>query len=199
MKKWNAENKAWRKAWREANKEKLKQQRISRDKKNPERKSAGFKKWRDAHLDADRARQRLWYKANKRSVAARIKANRNPVESAARSRAYYAKVKDDPIFKKKNLAKAAVGKMKRRAVEQSVPIGSQVLIAKYIWRMRRMTVVRCYYCGENIPKGKLHIDHIIPLSKGGAHDVSNLCCACASCNLSKSSKHPSDFAAVLGL
>ena len=41
----------------------------------------------------------------------------------------------------------------------------------------------CVACGltENI-----HIDHIIPISRGGRHSVGNLQSLCASCNISKS-------------
>ncbi|WP_209961193.1 HNH endonuclease signature motif containing protein [Micromonospora sp. HB375] len=35
-----------------------------------------------------------------------------------------------------------------------------------------------------------HIDHVKPLSKGGAHILANLRPSCASCNLGKSDKWP---------
>ena len=48
----------------------------------------------------------------------------------------------------------------------------------------------CYYCGG----GKFeHIDHYIPLSKGGGHILANVRPACASCNLRKGSKNPEVF------
>lgn len=43
----------------------------------------------------------------------------------------------------------------------------------------------CAYCNES---KKLSMDHVEPLSTGGAHDVSNVVAACKSCN---SSKHKS--------
>lgn len=47
---------------------------------------------------------------------------------------------------------------------------------------------RCAYCGIrifwNIPKD-FHVDHIRPLTRGGANWPDNLCLACASCNQSK--------------
>jgi len=49
----------------------------------------------------------------------------------------------------------------------------------------------CYYCGctldNNIPRS-IHLDHYIPLSKGGTHTLSNVVWSCASCNLKKSNK-----------
>ena len=49
----------------------------------------------------------------------------------------------------------------------------------------------CYYCGEKIEK--LHIDHYIPLSKGGEHISSNIVASCSDCNLRKGKKIPIVF------
>lgn len=47
----------------------------------------------------------------------------------------------------------------------------------------------CRYCGLSAAdKVVLHIDHIVPLSKGGTDDEDNLCAACESCNLGKSNR-----------
>jgi 5-methylcytosine-specific restriction endonuclease McrA len=58
---------------------------------------------------------------------------------------------------------------------------------------------RCAYCREKIGKGKRHVDHIKPLSKGGTNDRRNLQITCASCNCSKSDKDPIEFARTVGL
>lgn len=47
----------------------------------------------------------------------------------------------------------------------------------------------CWWCGKPL-NGKYHVDHRIPLSRGGSDKASNLVCACAKCNLSKSDKMP---------
>ena len=44
----------------------------------------------------------------------------------------------------------------------------------------------CQYCGKNAREVKLHIDHIIPVSKGGSTKLSNLITSCIECNLGKS-------------
>jgi len=43
---------------------------------------------------------------------------------------------------------------------------------------------RCEYCqtSQDISGAQMHIEHIIPLSRGGTADESNLCLACAWCN-----------------
>jgi 5-methylcytosine-specific restriction endonuclease McrA len=56
---------------------------------------------------------------------------------------------------------------------------------------------RCVICGANpaSDNGKtiLHIDHIIPVSKGGSSDNSNLWTLCATCNYNKLDKIESDI------
>ena len=48
----------------------------------------------------------------------------------------------------------------------------------------------CYYCNTALNKGNTHLDHYIPISKGGAHSVGNVVFACCSCNLAKGAKVP---------
>ena len=43
----------------------------------------------------------------------------------------------------------------------------------------------CAYCGC---AGDMEIEHVVPISRGGAHDISNIVPACAPCNSSKSAK-----------
>lgn len=48
---------------------------------------------------------------------------------------------------------------------------------------------RCVLCGATQADGvKLHVDHIIPLSKGGTSEMSNLRTLCERCNIGKSDK-----------
>jgi hypothetical protein len=46
----------------------------------------------------------------------------------------------------------------------------------------------CVYCGSMPPNITLEVDHIIPVSKGGSDDISNLACSCFDCNRGKSNK-----------
>lgn len=59
--------------------------------------------------------------------------------------------------------------------------------------LREQIMVRdnytCQICGRYMPDGfGLHIDHIVPISKGGRSVPENLQVLCAKCNLSKSNK-----------
>lgn len=57
---------------------------------------------------------------------------------------------------------------------------------------------RCAYCRVKLGK-KYHIDHIIPLARGGSNDRRNLQVLCAPCNLSKHARDPIDHARSLGM
>jgi len=44
---------------------------------------------------------------------------------------------------------------------------------------------KCVYCGKTPPQAELHIDHIIPVSRGGTNAAENLVAACPECNYGK--------------
>lgn len=46
----------------------------------------------------------------------------------------------------------------------------------------------CKYCLIELKDHNRHIDHIVPLSKGGKHELINLMPICDKCNMSKGSK-----------
>ena len=51
---------------------------------------------------------------------------------------------------------------------------------------------KCVICGATAHDGvKLHVDHILPVSKGGKTEIWNLRTLCDSCNLGKSDKYDS--------
>lgn len=50
----------------------------------------------------------------------------------------------------------------------------------------------CVYCSSPL---NLTLDHVIPQSRGGSHEPSNLVTACRSCNSSKGAKTPEEWEA----
>lgn len=84
---------------------------------------------------------------------------------------------NNPLKKKEEV-------MRRRAL-----VANATIVPLTIEQIRIIHITEsCAYCGiffsEDI---KRHIDHIVPLSKGGSHTFENLISVCEKCNLSKGS------------
>jgi len=78
---------------------------------------------------------------------------------------------------------------KRRARKISADDGT---ITPLVWKDKlRQSNYTCTYCGEKLVSP--HMDHVIPLSKGGLHTISNVVPACQSCNSSKHTKTPDEW------
>jgi hypothetical protein len=61
------------------------------------------------------------------------------------------------------------------------------------YRLLKKANGRCSLCGATKKETVLHVDHIVPRSKGGTNDESNLQVLCLKCNLGKSNKDATDF------
>jgi 5-methylcytosine-specific restriction endonuclease McrA len=64
-------------------------------------------------------------------------------------------------------------------------------MSSYVSHAKRIKVYKrdnysCRYCGkENLQKGDISIDHVIPRYKGGDNNLENLVTACYMCNAIK--------------
>jgi 5-methylcytosine-specific restriction endonuclease McrA len=51
---------------------------------------------------------------------------------------------------------------------------------------------RCQYCGSIFRQKELNLDHVVPLSRGGASNWDNVVCACIPCNTRKGDRTPDE-------
>ncbi|MHB2025804.1 MAG: HNH endonuclease [Elusimicrobiota bacterium] len=51
---------------------------------------------------------------------------------------------------------------------------------------------RCCYCGNRFPPADLNLDHVVPRSRGGKTDWTNVVTSCVPCNLKKGSRLPDE-------
>ena len=78
---------------------------------------------------------------------------------------------------------------KRRAQKISSEDGS--ITSKSLDALKEAQNFECIYCRTALDFSKTRnvlLDHVIPLSKGGTHSITNVVWSCATCNLKKSNK-----------
>ena len=51
----------------------------------------------------------------------------------------------------------------------------------------------CVYCDDDLSNAEIHMDHVIPESKGGETTYNNLQVTCRKCNLAKGTLSESEF------
>lgn len=93
-------------------------------------------------------------------------------------------------WKDKNKEKVRNDKRKRKELQKQSPLDPKIVHWESEWRKKTVT---CTYCLEQLNGADAHMDHIIPLSKFGKHEMFNLCISCPTCNLRKSNKNPFNF------
>lgn len=98
------------------------------------------------------------------------------------------KAEYDVAYKKNNREKIKINKHKRRALEKNA---SGKLSNGITNKLLTLQNNLCIVCRNKLIK--YHIDHIVPLSKGGSNDDYNVQLLCPSCNHQKNAKHPIDF------
>jgi len=101
------------------------------------------------------------------------------------SREDYEKTKDKVKKRHKNWEinnKAKRSKIKAKRRSKVLKNGIFYISEKEITKLLSSN---CYICQANPSE---HLDHIVPISKGGTHSIGNLLGACQRCNLEKGSK-----------
>lgn len=84
---------------------------------------------------------------------------------------------------RKNNIKAILVRNKARKLKIKVKISQKEINA-----LIKVYNNKCCYCSIDLNKSNIHLDHYIPLARGGEHNINNLVPSCNKCNLSKGSK-----------
>ena len=79
--------------------------------------------------------------------------------------------------------KGSTGVKKNSSSYKREPIG-----AKLHYDILTRDGYRCVKCGATSEQVRLHVDHKVPVSKGGTNDPSNLQTLCEKCNLGKGAR-----------
>lgn len=165
-----AHTKAYNAAYRAKNKERLAAYEKERGKRN----RADLQNYRRAYYQAHKAQLR---EATRVNSSRRARGERNKVALE---------------WRKKNRARVYSYTVKRRALKKAAAINLKGIVA-FMVGVKSKPFATCYYCHARVPIAEVHFDHIVALTKGGAHSADNLCVACAPCNQSKSTKSLSEW------
>lgn len=155
--------------WARRNRTRLLEYRAQWVQKYPERLAMSRLEWRQNNIEKDRQAKRNWQK-------------NNPDRLRAAVRAWHAR----------NPERALVYAGKRRAIKQAATVHLEGVNELYAF-IRNSVKIRCFYCTNFVAGKDVHVDHFIPLSRGGKHSVENLRASCAGCNLTKHNKLPSEW------
>lgn len=153
----------------------------------------GHKKWLKNNRETFREAQRKFYRSGKYAAWRKtwMCVNRKYVNERC-----YAYNRAHPEMRK---AIAAVTNQRRRTRKHRAP-GQHT--SKDILAILHSQKYRCAYCKRKLRrKGwrTFHVDHIIPLARGGGNGRDNLQILCEPCNLRKAAKDPIAFAREIGL
>ena len=181
----------YRKEYREKNKEKAKQYASNWRTINEQRKKELDRKYRENNIEKIKEcrkkyaidnskklieKSKKWYQLNKERAKA-TKKEYNKIYKTTES--YRLSNKIQRIKRRKQL-KNTKNQVTSKVLKEIIDKSSN-----------------CYWCNKPL-KYDYHIDHYIPLSKGGEHTITNLVISCPDCNLKKHAKDPYEFANSIG-
>lgn len=104
--------------------------------------------------------------------------------------------KDDPhLWRAGNIRSSHMARARKLGLDR-IEIPTRHEIASWLKDQEPLT---CYYSGVPVDLMKMHVDHKIPLSRGGKLGFDNLCVACPKINSAKGQMTDSEFKSLWSL
>jgi 5-methylcytosine-specific restriction endonuclease McrA len=199
------ERKAQRQActakWKKANPDKVKVASRAYRKANREKTNAANSAWRRTNPDKGRATTAAWREKNKKRVkelqsirsAKYYALNRKKMISGSAN--YHAEHPEQvkatrSRWKKKHPEKVRIAYHNYQATKKEnggkISLG---LAEKLLTRQKN----HCAVCKKSLSKTGYHLDHIVPLARGGKNEDRNMQATCPKCNMEKNAKDPIAF------
>lgn len=160
-------NKSKVKTWQQDNPEKHKERACQWNKNNSRKHGEHVRRWQHKNPDKVKKSNQKWHKNNPEKV-----------------KEYQRQ------WTQKNHDRYIAAKHKRKALKLG---NGGSYTQEELYQQFLDQDGRCFHCGKFIsPKnGKIcHIDHWIPISKGGSNNIDNIRLLCPHCNLTKHDKMP---------
>lgn len=130
-------------------------------------------------------RKKAYYEANKEALLTRQyeRLKRERRESPGRLRAYFKQWRKENRDTYRHMMRAGAATRKAKKLES----GGRCTKSD-IEKMEAAQKGRCWWCQK--PYGRFHVDHRIPLAKGGTSNPNNLVLSCGPCNQRKNARMP---------
>lgn len=160
-------------AYRAANPDKCKALREKWRHENPEKWDAFHKQYRDENQEKHRIYCREWRQKNRERADAKI----------AEWHAAHPEWKRIKVQNRRARKMASGGRLSRGLVPK--------LLEAQGWR--------CIGCACDLRKSGYHLDHQMPLARGGAHADENMQMLCPHCNCTKGARDPVEWEREMGL
>lgn len=126
--------------------------------------------------------QRSYFARNKDELA------KKRVEYRAKNRAHHNELQRRWVRRNPEMARAVDVSMRaKRRATISDGVSSDVFR-----QWEAASPKECFYCREDCSDG-WHVDHFVPLSRGGTHVLTNLRISCPTCNIAKSARDPMEW------
>lgn len=180
--------------WYHANKERGKASRRAWAEANREENAAYKRDWKRANRQRLAESTKVWYQTNKESI--RVRRRKWYLANADHAKAYAKEWDAANPERHKVTQSAAQHRRRARKLGNGGNHTNADLAAIRAAQTDNHGRLICWLCGKPI-KGTPHIDHFIPLAKGGTNDPGNLHYTHGTCNQSKGAKLPSEIGRLL--
>lgn len=103
------------------------------------------------------------------------------------------RLKEGIVFSKTREYKRLSNQAYKRRVRIGGKLSIKIIQTVYENNIKQYGTLTCYLCVKPIEFGKDHLEHKIPLSRGGSNECANLAIACQRCNCRKSNKTDAEY------
>lgn len=147
---------------------------------HPEKRREGFRRYYTTHSEEIKKKARRWAEANpeKKRASSRQWRKTHPELAKQRIR-QWTETHPDKVRTISHNRRA-----RKHAAEGTHTVSD---VQTQLKRQRS----KCYYCGRKLTK--YHVDHVVPLVRGGRNSPDNLVIACPRCNHAKHTRLPHEW------
>lgn len=164
--------------------------------KNPEKDRASNKAWRERNKEQRAEYARGYYQTHKAEMNESSKEYYRQHRDQLRELNKKYRVKNAEYFREELRKRQKENPEKFRAYEANRRARKKATGGTYTREDVQLQYESqrglCWWCGKPVGND-YHIDHRIPLSRGGSNDARNLCIACPHCNAEKHNKLPHEW------